>query len=527
MPEVKRVDRRKFIYAGLGAAIVVVGGVAAYLATRPPERVVETVVQTQVQTVRETQVQTVEKPIERVVTQTIERPVEKTIVTTVAGTPTTIVQTEVKRETVVQTQTVEKTVEVTAPTTPMAPVTLKLWEFGGIPAEHDHVRGLASDYKNFKPYVTVEWANQDWVTKREFLIAQFKAGTAADIVTQDTASIPDFVALGAFQPLEDVDAEAVAQEKKRYYPEVWDTVTYQGKSYGFPTYVDINTMYTWSVPMLEEAGIKPPFKNWDDMLEALLKLNKPPDRYAISIPMSQNTNDILIFEGIAYANGARWLSEDGKKVTVNTDAWSQALQFYVDLVNKYKVVPPGPTSADYFVSTQLFFTKRVALTVGMSWIPALVQLGAFALDWQYKLAPFPSSPYPPGPTIPFMMEPTTTFIMLSSSKNKKEALDFMRFAIRPESLRAWAGHKIRGRTPCTPEQWKENRNPEYKEMEQLAIEGKLFKNAIHVPSFPGIVEMEKLLGVAYQEAVLGKKTVKEALEGLQRDAQAVLDRIKK
>ncbi len=112
--EPKKLDRRKFLYAGLGAAIVVVGGLAAYFATRPPERIVETVVQTQVQT------QTVEKPIERVITQTIERPVEKTIVTTVAGTPTTIVRTEKVVETQVQTQTVEKTIEV-VPTAPMPP----------------------------------------------------------------------------------------------------------------------------------------------------------------------------------------------------------------------------------------------------------------------------------------------------------------------------------------------------------------------------------------------------------------------
>ncbi|MEM4310886.1 MAG: hypothetical protein QXX95_00655 [Nitrososphaerales archaeon] len=57
MSEPKKLDRRKFVYAGLGAVIVAVGGLAAYFATRPPEKVVETVVQTQVQT----QVQTVEK----------------------------------------------------------------------------------------------------------------------------------------------------------------------------------------------------------------------------------------------------------------------------------------------------------------------------------------------------------------------------------------------------------------------------------------------------------------------------------
>ncbi|GBC75560.1 hypothetical protein HRbin06_00878 [archaeon HR06] len=84
--EPKKIDRRKFIYAGLGAVAVVAIGLAAYFATRPPAVVEKTVVQT----------------------QTIEKPVERTIVTTVAGTPTTI------------TQTIERTITpTTAPETPL------------------------------------------------------------------------------------------------------------------------------------------------------------------------------------------------------------------------------------------------------------------------------------------------------------------------------------------------------------------------------------------------------------------------
>ncbi|MEM4311676.1 MAG: ABC transporter substrate-binding protein [Nitrososphaerales archaeon] len=105
----KKLDRRKFLYAGLGAAIVVVGGLAAYFATRPPEVVEKTVVQTQVQT----QVQTVEKPVEKVITQTIERPVERTVVTTIAGTPTTFVETVTQTQVQTQVQTVKEVVEKT------------------------------------------------------------------------------------------------------------------------------------------------------------------------------------------------------------------------------------------------------------------------------------------------------------------------------------------------------------------------------------------------------------------------------
>jgi ABC-type transport system substrate-binding protein len=85
MSEGKKVDRRKFLVAGLGAGIVVVGGVAAYLASRPPQ-VVEKVVEKTV-------------PVER----TVEKVVERTVQTTIAGTPTVITRQETVRETVVVT----------------------------------------------------------------------------------------------------------------------------------------------------------------------------------------------------------------------------------------------------------------------------------------------------------------------------------------------------------------------------------------------------------------------------------------
>ena len=85
MSESKKVDRRKFLVAGLGAGIVVVGGVAAYLATRPPQ-VVEKVIEKTV-------------PVER----TVEKVVERTLQTTIGGTPTVITRQETVRETVVVT----------------------------------------------------------------------------------------------------------------------------------------------------------------------------------------------------------------------------------------------------------------------------------------------------------------------------------------------------------------------------------------------------------------------------------------
>jgi hypothetical protein len=99
----KRIDRRKFIYLGLGAIIVIVGGVATYFAAKLPYVIKETVIRTVERTISATPI-----TIVQTVTGT-PTTVKKTIIKTMPGTPTTIVKT--------LTSTVEKTIVKTSTVT--------------------------------------------------------------------------------------------------------------------------------------------------------------------------------------------------------------------------------------------------------------------------------------------------------------------------------------------------------------------------------------------------------------------------
>jgi len=58
---------------------------------------------------------------------------------------------------------------------------------------------------------------------------------------------------------------------------------------------------------------------------------------------------------------------------------------------------------------------------------------------------------------------------------------------------------------------------------QLFKAGKMFDGALPMPSFPGLVEAEKALSSAMQNAVLGKAAPKDALAAASKRAQAVVD----
>ena len=52
------------------------------------------------------------------------------------------------------------------------------------------------------------------------------------------------------------------------------------------------------------------------------------------IAATKGTNDVNLWEGIAYANGCRWLNEKGDKVVINDRGCVDALQLYKDLVTR-------------------------------------------------------------------------------------------------------------------------------------------------------------------------------------------------
>lgn len=99
-----------------------------------------------------------------------------------------------------------------------------------------------------------------------------------------------------------------------------------------------------------EVGLNPdaPPKTWDELVEYSKKLVKKDAsgniiRYGVGIALNSGSAQ-WTFTGFAIQNsvdGRDLMSEDGKKVYFNTQGNVEALQFWCDLQNKYKVMQPG------------------------------------------------------------------------------------------------------------------------------------------------------------------------------------------
>jgi len=401
-------------------------------------------------------------------------------------------------------------------------VEIKVWRFGGILAEHSWEKKKITEWNNQNPDVKVVWSNQDWATKREKVISSFKARQLPDILVMDGPSIPDFVRLGVIQALDDVDSNMVGSWKNRFVPEIWNTTIYKGKFYAIPTYVDVTTFLTYN-----KAFVKTPPTTWQELKNVAKNLKGKSNKIPVVIAATKGTNDVNLWEGIAYANGCRWLNEKGDKVVINDRGCVDALQLYKDLVTG-GLTEDNPQEIDYYKAIVLLLEESAIMSQSMSWLKAIDSEVKGSKNPDYGLTVFPKNANPTGsyPSANVIMAPTSAGMLTSQSKNVKAAMKFLNYFASQEFQAGWDGDPIPGRVPATRANWA---SPDvvkvYPDLVKLYNKGTLFKGALPMPAFPGLVQMESYMGEALQSVVMGQQNVQSALDRVAAKSQRVLNKV--
>jgi len=353
--EPKKMDRRNFIYAGLGAAIVIVGGAAVYFATKPAETVTS------------------------ISTSTTTATTATTVSTTV---PTT---TSVVSTTTVPTTSVVTTTSTLTPTE----VTLRVFHtWVETRPIYKPYMNQVDQYNKMTPGVTVNSQFLDWTNFVPIVTAMIKAGVPPDSVTPADREISKLASVGYFLPLDDRIPKELMNEIPQSF---WDATKYEGKIYGVPTsYSSIGGIY-YNQEMFAKEGIEPstlenPW-SWDEFIEICKKLTKPDEGIyaygaraaATGYFIPRHFSWFFFMEGVdtlVQTNGV-W------KSGASLPGFKRALEKIYDLVHTYKVMPKevvGWQSADD-QRAEFCAKKKVAMVHCEGWFRG--QLTSFHPDFKW------------------------------------------------------------------------------------------------------------------------------------------------
>ena len=216
-------------------------------------------------------------------------------------------------------------------------------------------------------------ANRDYDARLQTMLS---VDAAPDVIQLADESIPEFVAQGDLIALDS------------YFPSDFDTSVYlpnllepgqvDGDQYLLPKSYSTLAIY-YNKSLFDEVGVPYPEDGWtwDDLLDVALDLTQDldgdnaPDIWGIQLPATWTTG----FEYWVAAAGGQLVSDNGKEFVgyMDSEAVINAVTFYADLYNKYRVSPP-PTDleAAYGGNTEFADGKAAMLIFDRSIEPELL-----------------------------------------------------------------------------------------------------------------------------------------------------------
>ena len=403
---------------------------------------------------------------------------------------------------------------------------LSVWKFGGTTREVESWAKRNDHFLAAHSEINLKYSYFNGQIRRQKLLAGFQTQRMADVVIAFGQDIPEFAGFGMIQPLDDIAGDRMAGWKDRIVPEVFSSGMHDGKLYGLPTYVDMASFLAINTDAMHEAGFDRPPETWTELREYARAMTKP-NRPGIAFPATTVPVDINIFEGIAYANGGRIYDEGSGKVTLNDAGVVDALQLYADLIADGSTPAGTSMTETKFVETaQLFAQGRVAMWCGLSWLNTPWGTPD-DLNWQGTAFPRPDVVSGSFPPVNAITDPTAILMVSARSKNPAAAVDYLDFWSQNEQLSIWGGTPEMARVPAGKEAWKQ---PELAKIWPNWVNSyeanTLFKGAEPMPRFIGVSVVEKSLGTAIQEVVLGLKTAQQALDDATAAAQPQIDMLR-
>jgi multiple sugar transport system substrate-binding protein len=205
---------------------------------------------------------------------------------------------------------------------------------------------------------TVEWDNFGAQWEDKVAAALSTGSTNVDLVFTWATDTATWARAGW---LEDVGSRYTPEMKQDLLTESMQAVTYQGKIYGVPQFLSIQTGY-YNTKLFQDAGLDPnkPPSTFEELIDDAKKLTKKPDQYGFSVSWGDKGNLFMSFAQWTQLAGGTILDDTGKPV-FNSPAGKKALQAMADGMRDGWIDPGSISYNDTFIALQPFETGKVAM----------------------------------------------------------------------------------------------------------------------------------------------------------------------
>lgn len=400
---------------------------------------------------------------------------------------------------------------------------IEFWSFWGGGARRDTIEEIIDDFNESQDDIEFEHVYQPWGDIWTKALAAVTAGNPPDVIVQDINTVRQRAdAQQATNVQEYIDNENEDEDmEEKFYPQLWDSVVYDDEVYGLPFNTDTYVLF-YNKDLFEEAGLDPdsPPTSWDELEEMSEKLEVKDgndwERFGFYPLWNIDTN----IWALNADEGTSWF-DDEENVKINTDNKIEALDWILDWQEYYSRDTINKHESEFGSGVEDPFISELVAMRGQN-INYYLDLKENAPeDFNFGVAPLPehkdgSGHYTWGGG--FALE------IPYGAENPEASYEFMEYLTSEEVQEKFglASFDIMANQEANQALVE---NDELEEQGQMIFKlaDENFENTVLTPAPLSAPDFGELINGQIDEALLGKKSAKEALDDAQKSVEKLAD----
>ncbi|MGL3606833.1 ABC transporter substrate-binding protein [Rhizobium sp. G187] len=236
-----------------------------------------------------------------------------------------------------------------------------------------------------------------------------------------------------------VEVPMTDEEKASYYPNIVDTVTFDGTQWGVPVAFSTKALY-WNKALFKQAGLDPetPPKTWEEEIAFAKQIKEKTGIAGYGLPAKTFDNTMHQFMHWVYTNNGKVI--DGDKIVIDSPEVLAALQAYKD-ITPYSV--EGATAYEQNEIRAIFLDGKVGMIQAGS--GAAYRLKDTKVEW--GVAPLPKGPSAKGEGTLLI---TDSLAIFKDSGVEEKAIEFAKYITSTDIQHEYELQGGAGLTPLRP-----------------------------------------------------------------------------
>lgn len=354
------------------------------------------------------------------------------------------------------------------------------------------IDNFQSKYKNVKISYTDVANNYQTIMK-----ARLVAGTQPDVFWMNSDYNQDFIRTNQLKNL-DFLKSVKSYGFSNFYKSLVSGYMYKGHVYGIPK--DYSTLAIfYNKAMFKAAGISKPPTTWAEFQTDACKLtDKSKKVYGAVI-----SADIARWLAFVFAAGGSFLNKSLNKVTINSSAAKQALDWYAGLVQKGCAAIPSTVGAGW--NGEAFGRQNAAMVFEGNWLTGV-------MHDTYPTVSYGTAVLPTGPKGQGNLAFSSAWVISSKTKHLKEATEFLEYVTGKSGMSVWS--KFSGYIGSR------------KDVKPLPGTQVFVQQVKHSQTYffpPGFANVLSAVGNDIQKVMEGKMTSSQALSDMASQANIALN----